>query len=94
MKEREHFFSVRFTTTMDGVVYRPSMCYPVTPLIADAVASLVRNNQAVAYEREVRFVSGIAYPVNEPLQRQPAERPAEQPVRQAPKPRKGARIQF
>ena len=59
-----NFFSVRFTTIIGGITYRPSICYPVKQNALEAINQLVKEGNAALYDREVRFVSGVAYPVS------------------------------
>jgi hypothetical protein len=62
-KQGQNYFSVFFTTEMLGVRYTPSVCYPITGNIQAAVGEMVKKNQAKIYPEQVRFVSGVAYPL-------------------------------
>jgi hypothetical protein len=57
------YFSVFVSLSINGVKYRPSICYPLSPLVEDAIEALAKKGQAAMYDGEVRFVSGRAVPV-------------------------------
>jgi hypothetical protein len=60
------FFSVSVPMKIDGVLYRPSVCYSVPARAEKAVGDLVKGGRARLYQEEVRFISGVAHPVNKP----------------------------
>jgi hypothetical protein len=58
------FFSVRQGVRINGVTYRPGMCYPVNgTALGRTVAALIENGDATGYPQEVRFVTGRPVPV-------------------------------
>lgn len=54
-EKKELYFSTKKILTINGVKYRPSICYPVPPL---AKGSLEKLDGVTFYERPVRFVNG------------------------------------
>jgi hypothetical protein len=67
------FFSVKYSCLIQGVKYRPSVCYRLTGDVDKAVREMAGSSEPTAriYQDEVRFVSGVARPVRKttPLQR-------------------------
>jgi hypothetical protein len=63
---RGKFFSVSRDFTIQGVKFRPAICYPLKPLLQSAVEGLAGSGSAKIYAEKVRFVSGVAYPVKKP----------------------------
>jgi hypothetical protein len=61
------FFSVRYAMKIDGVPYRPSMCYPVRGAAMErAVNELIERGEARGFTEEVRFITGVPHPVRKP----------------------------
>jgi hypothetical protein len=60
------YFSVSYETTIGGERYRPVMCYRLKAVLEKPVADLAGKGLAKIYPEEVRFVSGVAYPVKQP----------------------------
>ena len=61
------FFSVRKPVVFGGKTYRPSICYKVTSDVFDTVSALSAKGGADLYTSQVRFVSGRAQPVAQPV---------------------------
>jgi hypothetical protein len=63
-----NFFSVRYATTIRGVRYIPSVCYKLTRDLQQAVADMAKGENPLAriYPEEMRFITGVAYPVKKP----------------------------
>jgi 2-hydroxychromene-2-carboxylate isomerase len=73
MNGKYTFFSVRNTVKMDGVPYRPSMCYPIRGAAMErAVMDLIAKGEARGFSEEVRFITGVPYPVKKPEAAAPA----------------------
>jgi hypothetical protein len=73
MGDRITFFSVKRNMTIDGVPYRPAMCYPITSLAMErAVLDLIAKGEARGFAEEVRFVTGVPYPVKKTAPPAPA----------------------
>lgn len=72
MKFRENedtlYFSTRVELKIDGVIYRPSICYKVPKF---AKSNLEKNKNVTFYSKPVRFVNGKVTAINEPGKRQP-----------------------
>jgi hypothetical protein len=62
------FFSVKFTTTIHGAKYTPAICYKLTSDVQRVVEEMAKGENPLAriYPEEVRFVTGVAYPVKKP----------------------------
>jgi hypothetical protein len=60
------FFSVKFSTTIRGVRYTPSVCYKLTSDLQPVIEGIAKGDNPLAriYPEEVRFVTGVAYPVS------------------------------
>jgi hypothetical protein len=70
------FFSVADPVKIGGTLYRPSVCYPIPGSLEQAVAELAAKGRARIYQEEVRFVTGVAYPVKKPEVKAPARVPS------------------
>jgi hypothetical protein len=63
---REVFFSVSQNVVMQGIMFRPAICYPLKPQVRAVVERMADKGLAKIYPEKVRFVSGTAYPVKKP----------------------------
>jgi hypothetical protein len=61
---KNSYFSVKFSCTIGGGQFRPSICYKIPDSLADTVEEMVAAGLAKSYPAEVRFVSGVARPVS------------------------------
>lgn len=57
------FFSVRYNCVINGQSFRPAVCYRLTGGLQKVVEEMREKDMARIYPAEVRFVSGVAYPV-------------------------------
>ena len=57
------YFSVKYTTTMLGTRYIPSVCYKMDTILEETIKQLAKRGDARIYDQKVRFVSGVAIPV-------------------------------
>jgi hypothetical protein len=60
------FFSVKHSCAIGGQNFRPAVCYRLTGDLQKAVEEMQGNELARIYPAEVRFVSGVAYPIQKP----------------------------
>lgn len=60
------YFSVKYTVTIGVGRFIPSVCYKLTQDIQFAVEKLAAQGLAKLYVEEVRFISGMPYPVKKP----------------------------
>jgi hypothetical protein len=60
------FFSVRCSCVINGQPFRPAVCYRLTGDLQKAVEEMKAKGLARIYSSEMRFVSGLAYPVQKP----------------------------
>jgi hypothetical protein len=79
------FFSVRYNCVINGQSFRPAVCYRLTADLQRAVEEMKEKGLARSYPSEVRFVSGVAYPVQKP-----AAAKAETPILNGDPPKAGA----
>jgi hypothetical protein len=70
------FFSVKYSTKIQGVHYIPSVCYPLSAGLQAAVEEMAAGDMARIYPEKVRFVTGIPYPVKKPETGTAASRPS------------------
>jgi hypothetical protein len=56
-------FSVCFSCTINGQNFRPAVCYRLNSDLQKAVEGMREKELAHIYPTEVRFVSGVAYPI-------------------------------
>jgi hypothetical protein len=67
MSEKYSFFSVKHSMKIDGVPHRPAMCYPIRGTAVErAVLDLIAKGEAKGYAEEVRFITGVPYPIKKP----------------------------
>jgi hypothetical protein len=59
---KSKFFSVRYSVTIQGTRYVPSVCYPLTSSLQAAVEEMAAKDMAKVYLEKVRFVTGVPYP--------------------------------
>ena len=77
------FFSVTYTTSIGGVNHFPSVCYRLSGDLRPTVEGMVKEGLAKIYDGEVRFVSGVPYPVKKtvpPREEPPAPLPSFAPT--------------
>jgi hypothetical protein len=60
------YFSVKYSTKIQGVHYTPSVCYPLPQDLRAAIEEMAARDMAKMYPEKVRFVTGVAYPVKKP----------------------------
>lgn len=60
------FFSVRYSTNIQGAHYVPSVCYPLPQSLRATVEEMAAKGMARIYPEKVRFVTGVPYPVRKP----------------------------
>jgi hypothetical protein len=60
------FFSVKYSTRIQGALYIPSVCYPLSTGLQTIIEEMASNDMARIYTEKVRFVTGIPYPVKKP----------------------------
>jgi hypothetical protein len=61
---KPRFFSVSGEVKIGGVTRRSAVCYPIRDESTEkAVLALVAEGRAQTYTEEVRFVTGVAYPM-------------------------------
>jgi hypothetical protein len=61
--EEKRYFSTKFTVKMFGSRYIPQVCYLIDGHIRATVMELAKKGEACLYSEKVRFVSGIAIPI-------------------------------
>ena len=57
---KQLFFSTKVELEIDGVKYRPSICYSVPPLAKKSLEKYVEAGKVIFYTEKVRFVNGAA----------------------------------
>jgi hypothetical protein len=57
------FFSIRYNCVINGQSFRPAVCYRLTGDLQKAIEEMAEKGLARIYPSEMRFVSGVAYPV-------------------------------
>ena len=73
MGEKYRYFSVKYAMQINGVPHRPSMCYPIRGAAMEhTVMDLITKGDARGFTEEVRFVTGVPYPVKKPGPAAPA----------------------
>lgn len=65
------FFSVKHDVLIGGVRFRPTVCYALSSRLKEVIQKLVSEDKAALYDKEVRFVTGKAYPVKEIIKNEP-----------------------
>jgi hypothetical protein len=60
------FFSVKYSTKIQGALYIPSVCYPLSTGLQTVIEEMAAKDMARIYTEKVRFVTGIPYPVKKP----------------------------
>jgi hypothetical protein len=60
------FFSVKYSTRIQGVLYIPSVCYPLSTGLQAVIEEMAAKDMAKIYTEKVRFVTGVPYPVKKP----------------------------
>jgi hypothetical protein len=56
------FFSVKYSVTIQGTRYIPSVCYPLASGLLNVVEEMAAKGMAQVYPEKVRFVTGVPYP--------------------------------
>jgi hypothetical protein len=83
MPETKHkFFSVKHTTKLGTARYIPAVCYKIPYSLQETIEGMAAQGLARVYAEEVRFVTGIPYPVKKPVT-EAAARPSSVPVLKA-----------
>ena len=57
------YFSTKVELKMNGVVYRPSMCYVVPPFAKKSLQPFADAGKVTFYNEPVHFVNGGAVPI-------------------------------
>jgi hypothetical protein len=60
------FFSVKYNCIINGQSFRPAVCYRLTGDLQKVIEEMREKGLARIYPSEMRFVSGVAYPVQKP----------------------------
>jgi hypothetical protein len=60
---KSRFFSVKHSTRIQGALYIPSVCYPLSTGLQTVIEEMAAKDMARIYTEKVRFVTGIPYPV-------------------------------
>jgi hypothetical protein len=90
-ESQARFFSVKHTTNIGGIGrFIPSVCYRLTQDIKAAVEKMAASGDAKLYNGEVRFVTGVAYPVKPPASPQ-GKTPSASPVQATAEPEKAGK---
>jgi hypothetical protein len=63
---KARFFSVRYSVKIQGVRYIPSVCYPLSEGLRSVIEEMAGKDIAKVHTEEVRFVTGVPYPVRKP----------------------------
>jgi hypothetical protein len=69
------FFSLTHSVYIDGARYLPTVCYKLSESLYETVKGLEAKGLARTYTEEVRFVTGVAYPVKKPEAPKSKDRP-------------------
>jgi len=56
--EQQLYFSTKSELKIDGMTYRPSICYPVPSLAKKSLEKYAADGKVVFYNSKVRFVNG------------------------------------
>jgi hypothetical protein len=68
MPETKHkFFSVKHTTKLGTTRYIPAVCYKIPYSLQETIEGMAAQGLARVYAEEVRFVTGVPYPVKKPV---------------------------
>jgi hypothetical protein len=66
LSDKQLFFSTTSELKIDGMVYRPSICYPVPSLAKKSLEKYAADGKVVFYPTKVRFVNGaVVIPATE-----------------------------
>jgi hypothetical protein len=60
------YFSVKYSTKIQGAHYIPSVCYPLSSGLQTIIEEMAAKDMAKIYPEKVRFVTGVPYPVKKP----------------------------
>jgi hypothetical protein len=60
------YFSVKHGTKIQGAHYTPSVCYPLPSGLQTVIEEMAAKDMARIYPEQVRFVTGVPYPVKKP----------------------------
>jgi hypothetical protein len=60
---KQRFFSVKHTLVIEGIRFIPSVCYPLTGNLQNVILEAETKGLTRTYTEKMRFVSGVAYPV-------------------------------
>jgi hypothetical protein len=73
---RGKYFSVKYSTRIQGAHYIPSVCYPLSSGLQAVIEEMAAKDMARIYPEKVRFVTGVPYPVKKPETGASALRPS------------------
>jgi hypothetical protein len=73
---KSRFFSVKYSTRIQGALYIPSVCYPLSTGLQTIIEEMAAKDMARIHTEKVRFVTGIPYPVKKPETGAAASRPS------------------
>jgi hypothetical protein len=73
---KSKFFSVKYSTKIQGELYIPSVCYPLSQGLQAVIEEMAAKDLARVYPEKVRFVTGVPYPVKKPETGTAAPRPS------------------
>jgi hypothetical protein len=74
------FFSVKYSTHIQGTHYIPSVCYSLSSSLQTVIEEMAAKGMARIYTEKVRFVTGVPYPVKKPETGIAASRSSSVPV--------------
>jgi hypothetical protein len=77
------YFSVKNSTTIQGMHYTPSVCYPLSQGLQAVIEEMAAKDMARIYPEKVRFVTGVPYPVKKPETGAAVSRSSSVPVSKA-----------
>jgi hypothetical protein len=63
---KSKYFSVKYSTRIQGAHYAPSVCYPLPTGLQVVIEEMAAKGMARIYAEKVRFVTGVPYPVKKP----------------------------
>jgi hypothetical protein len=64
--EKNLYFSTKVELKINGVSYRPSICYQIPSLARKSLEKFEAEGKVIFYEQQVRFVNGaVAIPLTE-----------------------------
>ena len=79
MEQEVLYFSTTVELKMNGVTYRPAMCYKVPPFAKKSLQPLVNAGKVTFHEAPVHFVNGAISPMATDLPVTPVDSINEEP---------------